>query len=495
MPFLTRVPQVIQRTCALCVSITLFGFATLRPTAQQPHKEYPAYEEGLALWRSPGKDNNSCSFCHSVEGLEIAEYAFDDATIKRRAEPHFGAAGAEKIVAFIHAVRHKYRITKLLDPLQDRPLQPAGKVLPGDTPEERDNAFGREIAARLPTLANGRIDSLAKAIEAKNEVQQLDPRHLRVGILFNRISEDSFHGKEHATLAHWIADETVVLKFPWDVYFDRADDYLANPNLANLRPLVAIIALTNRDFYGQLMSMDKYKALQILQHIERLRSQGVDFFAGKGPVALAEWPGTALQNPFLELGVLADDRSATPFEQFVFPEAVLRKKSGGPSHDEQLKAMRLPFLWLGWLFDEGLQRSGNCPEERVTRIMTERLLSDGPYPFHDAFFITKKLVTDSFEPQAWNRTEPQRLVIDYSEFLPNASKYEPSDAESRALYRRFVANSFRMSLFLVQDGLKKGQLSAREFSPEQILKMGDYIKHVDPDGAAGAEVIAKDLLR
>src|SRR5579862_1231443 len=103
------------------------------------------YVEGLAVWRTPDHNELACAFCHSPDGIEIASYNFGDEDIHRRAVPHLGNAGADKIVSFMHAVRRKYHITKLLDPMLNRPLQPGGEALPGKTSAARDLAFAREL--------------------------------------------------------------------------------------------------------------------------------------------------------------------------------------------------------------------------------------------------------------------------------------------------------------------------------------------------------------
>ncbi len=245
-----------------------------------------------------------------------------------------------------------------------------------------------------------------------------------------------------------------------------------------------------------MMADDKFNMLALLQHIERMRAKGVDFFADKGPVALAEWKETFLPNPFLELGILADEREDTPFDQFLFPDSVVAKKKIGPSQEEQMRQLRLPSLWAGWMFDEGMQRSGWCPADRVTRIMTERLLSDGPYPFHDALFITKKMVTAGFEPQAWSAKAPQHFVIDYSWFLAddNAKKFEPKDRAGRDLYRRFTTNSMKMALYLYKDQLQTSRVKyPGDPSPDQIAKIESYVKQAEPSQSREVDALAQQI--
>src|SRR2546423_6355107 len=132
-----------RRTLGLAAALTIFSAGAIVAYSQGgPVAENErAYQEGLEMWRRADLGNNSCSFCHSFEGTELAVYNFDDETLRRRAEPHFGKAEAPKLVEFIHAVRKRYGLTRLHDPMKDRPLQPGGQPLPGDTPQTRDLAF------------------------------------------------------------------------------------------------------------------------------------------------------------------------------------------------------------------------------------------------------------------------------------------------------------------------------------------------------------------
>jgi hypothetical protein len=439
------------------------------------------YVEGLDVWRKPDHNDLACAFCHSPDGIEIASYNFDDADIHRRAVPHLGNDGANKIVSFIHAVRKKYHITKLLDPMENRPLQPGGQVLPGKTPAERDLAFARELQNSLPTLAAGDVNNLVDAEKAKEELLAINPRNLRVGIPFNRLSEDGFHGMEHATFANWIADTALRFHFSWLSYFVLQDAYLRDPSDANLLLMVQFPKLhQSKEFarFAQLMTNDKFRSLLIYQHILRKGFEGETALDQTGPVLLGNLKQMIVPNPLLDLGLFADERYDTPFAQFQFPDDTLSKKEHGITEAEQIRQIRLPSLYAGWLMDQGLKRSENCEEQVGARIITERLLSDGPYPMLDAFMITKKMVTDGYAPEAWNGRGPQHFSIDYSAFLgdDNFEKFQPKNPQARAMYRRFVRNSFKMSLLLYKDQEQRGVTDSESAtSKEQASKLNAYL--------------------
>ncbi len=332
------------------------------------------FTTGLDMWRAPDARGFACAFCHTPDGLEIASYNFDDENIHRRAVPHLGNQGADEIVKFIHEVRKRNNITSLLDPMKDRPLQPGGEVLPGRTPSERDLAFAKELQTALPILATGKVDSLQKAQMARDELLALDPRKLKIGILFNRISEDGFHGTAHATFANWIADTPLRFHFPWPEYFLMQNNYLRNPSDKSLLGILEFPHMHQAEAYGQysqLMTNDKYRALLVYSHILRTQFHGGSAFDEAGPVLLGKLGKGEEPNPLLDLGVFADARSETPFGQFRFPDDILAKKEKGITEADQLKQIRLPSLYAGWMMDQGLMGLKGCPEPRATRIVTE----------------------------------------------------------------------------------------------------------------------------
>jgi hypothetical protein len=426
----------MNRPQSLALLVATVFFCCAGASAQNGNSD-AAYISGLKLWRSPDLGNNSCSFCHSPDGIELARYNFDDATLLRRADPHFGAR-APQIVAFIHSVRAKFNITKLLDPMTDRPLQPGGLVLPGASPAERDAAFGEELKKVIPTLASGQVDSLKDAEKAKDELMRVDLRDLRIGIPFNRISEDGFHGKEHATFAHWIADTPLQLRFPWPFFFSVQDNYLRDPSSKNLLGMVRFPRHdqgTNQ--LAQTMANDKYRALLIMQDsLRHPQAHGSVLFG---------WSAEAkLPNPLLELGLFADANAKVRFETFQFPPETLAKKTVGPAEEEQMKQIRLPSLWAGWIMDQGLERSDIATAPDATKVISERLIADGPYPVHNLFFLAKRLVTAEFAPQA--RAGKPRTRFDERALLMAGG----DDVFSRKLRN----NILRMNWFLSLDPVR-----------------------------------------
>lgn len=467
------------------------------PVAPRPGT---AYEEGLAIWRKVGfVDHAACASCHGPDGLEIAIYNFDDATIKRRALVHVDEEDADRLVDFIHAVREKDGIKKLLDPMVDRPLQPGGSVLPGATPMERDAAFAEELETRLPTLLHGRIHSDAEAIKAKNEFLGLDAWDLRIGIEFNRISEDVFHGKDHASIAAWLPDlPRVMSDEERKALFALEDAYLANPSDENFFAM-----FEGADKYthlaentpAALMSRQKYLATLIVQHLMRKEVSDGD---KPRSAELFGWRKKMFDpDPVWEFGDLARRYAGSSLEDLRFPESVVVKKTGGPSLDEQLKSVRLSWLWAGWLMDQGLQKINRDRQLRTGQYMSTTLLDDGPYPTHNVFFSIKRMLTQSFDPDAWSSGAKQHLALDYSALMRGQKHltFEPTEPAHRKRYQTFLSNSFRMSMFLLWDELSTTHVSwGKDSNRATVNNMADYLNHADPDDKAWTEAMRAKLV-
>src|SRR5579862_4406794 len=103
----------------LLVSFPVAGL-TLALGASGRHNDPRAdYDAGLQIWRKPGatSDHGACANCHGPDGIELASYNFDDADIVRRASVHLDYEDTQAVVRFIHAVRERYGIRNLYDPM------------------------------------------------------------------------------------------------------------------------------------------------------------------------------------------------------------------------------------------------------------------------------------------------------------------------------------------------------------------------------------------
>lgn len=444
-----------------------------------------AIREGLVVWRKLDKHGQACASCHSPDGIELAAYDFDSQNIRRRAANHLLEPDGIKIDQMILALRDKFGFKKLLDPMVDRPMQPGGAVLPGSTPIERDLAFAKSLNRFARSLMGGPISSDADAVCAQRELARLDCRTVPIGIPMNRISEDGFHGAEHATIASWLPD------VPPSIEPSRrreltalADGYLENPTTARLQALDAgyIPASRSARSAADQISLAKYRAMLLFQH--SLRTQAL----GKldEPVLNPAWSHHPESNPMWEIGDLARVYERAGVGMLGFPPDVQTKKSGGPTPAEQMKELRLAWFWAGWLCDPSLQNSGPARTTQRGDYFTGYLWKDGPYPAHNAFMITKKLVAES---------TPTHFRLDYSGFLTGVKSGELVDPVHRSIYRKFVCNSFRMSLYLLRSELvRSGGVHLKEATLQQARSIGAYLAVAAPARSHEDAVLVSGVL-
>ena len=467
----------------------LFGFGCLVVGFRAPVATSGG--AGLALWRKPDKAGRACASCHSADGIEIARYNFDETDIIRRATPHLGESDAREIAKYILDLRASLPDKRLKDPMVDRPMQPGGEALAGKSAAERDRAFALGIDKYFPALMGGRIGSLDQAKKAEAEVLACDPRALPVGIELNRLSEDKFHGKEHATLAHWIPDEPPIVMSP--EFVEAEDRYLAAPTDENLASL--------QEFYDKAwkaalppiraLSLEKARALLLYQHYLR---------TGKLPDIPKRAPDARIapSNPFWDLGDMARVYENMTAGGLDLPPDLAANKSGGPSLSAQLAQMRLPWLWLGWTYDPSLQLTSYDRRTRFADWFSEILLEDGPYPMHDLVMLTKKQVDEAYRHGSWASATPQHLVLNFSWILrdKNWRTYAPSDPKHRAAFNHFMANAFRMFALLQADELRHtGKTYMREPLVQQLSYMKEAVNTVDRASTAQDEPIFEDALQ
>lgn len=431
-------------------------------------------------WRKPDVNGRSCASCHSPDGLEIAAYSFSDEDILRRAQAHLSVADSREIVKMIHELRDRYGIVKLLDPMNDRPMQPGGSVLAGANPMERDAAFAMRLPSMVPALFNGPIDSLRAAKAARDQLLAVDLNRLQIGIPFNRLSEDGYRGREHATIADWIPDVPILNDYP-----DRLRDaYLADPSQATFEALDTWLANDNAQATpAQQISLYKRRAILYFQH--RLRTT----YTGKsGGVRLAK------PNPMWAFGDFARENSNVSLVAMGFPKDILAKKLEGPESKEQLKQIRLSWMWLGWCMDPGLQKTSPLPETMRADYFSNALWSDGPYPMHVAFMMSRKIASESFVTECWNSTPPQHLDLDYSGLTGDGGIRgpEPPRGKPRRLFETFVRNSFRMNLYLQFDELSRRRIVyLRQALIQQIRRMKSVLR--DPKDIVLADRVLHEI--
>lgn len=415
------------------------------------------YASALSVWRDNGegradklqhRPKGSCMGCHGPDFFDLARIGTDRATTLRRAQID-GASAAEALLLAdaIEDLRQKYRL-----PTENsrsfRPFQPGGALLPGVNTQERDVAFGRQLQTLLPTLMGARIDTLAKAQRARDELldiargtntaganrSRLNLRSLPVGIPFPQWSADAFNGsgdKSQTTLNDWVNDlahePSTEDRAAWIALNDA---YLANPSNANFWKLFAFVdrlEIYPEEHMARLSdaqrgrvkgySDQKMRSALIGQHLLRTEQAGTTAqFLGEGAVAfnylLQDNFGVSLSSkwsvlPQAHLWDVADvggrstlqasinthasnEPVATALAELGFPAFVqesTRAPDGGSFNRWDVgNELRLSWFWLGLTLDPSMQRLGRSGATQGGEYINQTLASETYKLFiHDQF--------------------------------------------------------------------------------------------------------------
>lgn len=451
----------------------------------------------LVFWRKPGRIGSAaCSNCHSPDGIELAAFNFSDIDIARRTRPHLDRADVPHIVNLIHLVRKKYGFSKLLDPMKDFPLQPGGAPLPGNSPVERDEAFANQLPAFLPQTFAIEVNSLKDAQKVRDEILAINLWKFPIGIPFNRLSEDAFHGNEHATFAHWISDVPQKRTMAEPAFYTKSDTYLKNSSYENLIPLMDSFQRDDLKFTGpiSLLSHRKFESLLVYQHFLRTRFA---FTNTKIPVLFPYPTKRIIPNPFWQVGEFSVHIDGVTSDDIVMPPDLLSKKAGGPSIDDQFKAMRAPWLWLGWMCDQGLDLTGLTPSIQDGVYLSDALYDLGPYTTHSAFFTVRRVLSLAYLPGTWNRVRSKqqlRLGVMAHTRLGKHIELEPKDPQARSRYRTFMCNSYRALMYLYKDQLERSrEVWLPDQGKQETRTMLAYLHHTQPNSTAKDDELAKQV--
>jgi hypothetical protein len=461
------------------------------------------YAAGLEAWRYEGK-RGACASCHSPDAIELARIGYTDEDLRRRARAHVDEPRVNALVGFIHVQRQRYAMTRLLHPGRFRPLQPAYESFPATTPglpvhdpraqNERDQAFMNHLLQDKKLLwATGRIDSLEKARQAYNELLAIDLRHLRMGLPFDHLSEDGFHGEEHRSVFEWFPD---IASSPRpsarDEWYRRVDAYLADPNDRNLWGYYdAASAMTecNADLDGANLAdypracawmRLKYRSLQVFQHMLRQGTHRypdflVDERTGTEPVPIsAHLEKVIARNPIWETGdylriqplarrlpVTCDD-GAHPCT--LLPPVVDQTIHSNPSYTEarlkQSEVFQQTWFVMSFLRDPALLYEGDSFATFIGDYLESVLLPQ--YDVHHAFIVAKMAVEKS-AAKGWMDAPGFRAgtgkiasvrTFSFKQLRDNFSP-PPAGDPRRPVHDRMFANFARMFIYLVEEDLRK----------------------------------------
>ena len=414
----------------------------------------------IEAFRRPDRAGEPCSSCHTPDGYDLAIYKFPKDDLIRRAARHFNFEGQQEVVAYITDLQNKIKPT--LEPMKDRFAQPGGAVLPGKTAAEREVTFLDRLSKQHPFLFGTPPKTIAEAEALCAKVLAIDVWNVPVGIEFNRLSEDHFHGAQHASIAHWIPDTS--LRFPAEVQkLELA--YAQSPTNANWQALdTAVLAANTGMRESQILAVSKWRSLLYVTHRDRIRR-------GLAPGPMLSVP--PINNPLWEIGEFARTHDNLSLVEIGMPSGVVAAKSAGPSYSDQLNAMRLPWWWLGWMADPALRYSGGLGETKRADYFSMALMDEGPYPAHALFMLTRKLM----EQTAKDWTRPFDFQYSFLTLSKPLIQNEPKDATAKKHFRAFARNAFVANLLLLQRDLKSRKLTVVPESQNlQMEQVRAYLK-------------------
>ena len=412
----------------------------------------------LNLWRNDDLSRHpkgSCSGCHGADFFDLASINSTDTDVKRRAV--LDGATEQEAQALLQAIK-KIRVDARLPTVNartSRPFQPGGEaLLPNATdaahviPVKRDIAFGEQLKPLLPTLFGSRIDSLAKAKQARDELLDLasgtnkmganpnktNLRRLPTGIVYPRWSADLFQGAAEGTFNDWIADiahdAKPERKAEWLALQDK---YLADPSNLNFwkmyvaardmtrLPLLAscnLLTLRSTSACAATDDFNKNKFLTSLigQHMLRLQSLGADKLDSfmPGPIAFSYLdtdPAYAFMKaregyPLLpsnlwEIGdtgrVMLESTQViggfkTALADLGYPLFAQNSIDPLRTSGDEMQSLRQAWFWIGFTFDPSFARISKSNASQWGEYMVGSLIDDRMFN-HMALSQLMRLVT------------------------------------------------------------------------------------------------------
>jgi hypothetical protein len=519
----------IRQTSTIAPTSTPVVKSTNTPLVASNIKE--ELRNGLVAWRSPDKNfpDVSCATCHAPDGYDLAMIDYPEDVIVRRSEPHVGSETALKIAKYIKDLRQYYKITKPYDRLF-RPFQPGGEVLPGATMHDRDYQFVKnlDLVYSLRVAKTIPISSLAEAKLAKDQLLAVDVKKMKIGIPFNRWTEDPANGVQHSLISDWIPDLPMTLKSTSKQEIRQKEDiYINDPSDTNFWSLYNTIKANhivnsgpNQTYspFERFIGQKRLSSL-IAQHIFRntqkaglSKDQALDFFEY---IAFSDTvkESYGIPNPFWDIGDFSrefgkgancpsDAIPCIPLDKNIWDQLT----KNVPMKD-QLEISKLPWFYVGWFFDQGLLRTGSgsthsaeyflaslyngrIPEYPLIPYPPGNIPAEFSFPSHNTFMYFRKLLVESFIPESFStggKKYTQKVVpnLGYFSGYGRAKSREPSatfaNGDFRFRHRTFLGNSLLMMLYLYEESLLKENalhgdhvLSEERIRADALSNIGSY---------------------
>jgi len=423
-------------------------------------------------------------------------------------------------------------------------------VLPGNSAQERDQAFGQELKDMGLRLMGAPINSVADAKKAWDELAALDLRALKVGIPVNHYTEDKFNNDgvnvpcpdkhacdDHGTIADWITDTAVSPGTLSGAQLAAEDAYLANPTIDTVKA-----AMLSRPHDETSWFKHKYGSVMAANYMFRLQAQGdtnLTKFTGANPTAYPVDTKTGmLFNTIWMVGANQRDfihnvgaTLPTGGGKFSVPAETLPGLTRNDAN-EQLQRIIVPWFWLGFSFDPSTMNvEPDYVAEGDEYFTQETFLDNGSSPIHGAFIVSKRSVEMMkyegngglpLSPNVFPFSHPDMgrfpvtpLVMrsGYFPVVTNFAEqknfntinnyqimYTPTDATHKALYQTYAANQWRMFMWTLIGEL---QATPQIWNPSilggKINKAEIFLTQPDVTAVNGAQdkamlAMARDLV-
>lgn len=506
--------MVIAALCVMAAHVT--GASTTEPPVPPADK---VIARGLQAWRRPDERGMACAHCHGPDGFELARFDFGDDDFRRHDAIHTPSPNLDAVVAMIHAVRDRHRLNgALLDPHNDRPFQPGGQLVAGDTAPQRDYATALiSFAPRLPTLFNGRVDSPLKALRARNEILAFDLRTEKIGVPFPRLVTPSSSAPSSsappssappspaqadparpnvegsaASVDGWFPVLPRRPKPGYEaVWYALHDAYLADPNEASLWALYNASETHTEGVAGaspeaNAYALAQYQSLLLGQHLLREQVIAADMaprMTARRPIVFLEIPAgagrrTRIHNPMFTVGHYAPHQRLTTADRSA-PGPLDRGVSKPMVAASSVQA-RLSWWFLAWTFNFGLPDVRDRREDFLQAIAGAS--GAEPYPIHAQFARIKIDLTQAFSP--YERIAGRPPQADALRLSDASRGFDYADAATQAiffndhhrrLYHVFTANVRRMQLYLLLNEFNKQCADDRPY----INFVGDEVEFVE----------------
>jgi regulation of enolase protein 1 (concanavalin A-like superfamily) len=295
----------------------------------------PVLAAGLIAWRKADFNGITCAQCHGAAGYDIAIFNFDQADLRRAAEPHLPEADADAIFAMLEMWRTQFPPEGGLHDIETfRPFQPTGVLLGEQYADslQRDAVFADYLEDGGFLLFQGEITTLAQARAAVDQMKTLDVNSIPLGVPMNLWSHAVSRSGAQAggRIDEWVASigqqATPAGAAEWET---AQDAYLTNPTDENfwdmyhrVEPLLVPDphnARASTTKHWREMESRKFLSNLIFQHDEIQRALGrTDFFTSQigdeGPFPNERGLGSEDQ-PIWDVGESARSAERTSYDQ------------------------------------------------------------------------------------------------------------------------------------------------------------------------------------